>query len=112
MLRLATLAIALLGGAVLTSAARAQDSGLVGLHDKVRVGNKICMADHFHTGTSSGRASRKEAEAAAASDWSGFTAWEYGVHWGSFGMAESKQMSCSNVGGWSCTVEARACRRR
>ncbi|MFM9942441.1 MAG: hypothetical protein ACKVP7_23410 [Hyphomicrobiaceae bacterium] len=112
MQRLCGVAVVILIGAMFAGAAGAQDSGLVGLHDKVRVGNKICMADHFHTGTSSGRNSRKEAEAAAMSDWAGFTAWEYGNAWGQPGMAESKGMSCANSGGWGCTFEARPCRRR
>ena len=89
-----------------------QDGGLVGLHDKVRVGNKICMADHFHTGSSAGQASRRQAESAAIAEWAGFTAWEYGNHWANFGMAESKAMTCHQAGSWSCSVDARACRRR
>ena len=92
-------------------AASAQDDGLAGLHAKVRVGNKICMADHFHSGSAAGHDTRKKAEAAAAADWAGFTSWEYGAHWGSFALAETKRMSCQQAGGWSCTVEARPCRR-
>lgn len=95
-----------------TPASAADETGLVGLHTLKRSGNKICMADHFHSGSSSGRNSRKEAEAAAISDWQGFTAWEYGSIWGSFALAESKTISCSPSSGWSCTVEARPCRRR
>jgi hypothetical protein len=92
--------------------AAAQDEGLAGLHAKVRIGNRICMADHFHTGTSTGHASRKQAASAAIADWAGFTAWEYGSHWGNFAMAESKRISCSQPTDWSCVVEARPCRRR
>lgn len=92
-------------------AAAQQDSGLVGLHTLRREGGKICMIDHTHTGTSSGQPTRKAAEAAAARDFAGFTAWEYGGHWGNFALAGSKQMSCSQGGGgWSCSVEARPCK--
>lgn len=95
-----------------TPALAQQDGALVGLHQLGRVGNKICMVDHFHSGSSSGRDNRKAAEAAAISDWAGFTAWEYGSHWGHWGMAESKRVQCHQAGGWSCTVEARPCKRR
>ena len=98
--------------ALSSPAAAQQDGGLAGLHDKVRVGNKICMADHFHTGSSAGQPSRRQAESAAIADWAGFTAWEYGNNWANFGMAESKTMTCQQAGGWSCSADARACRRR
>ena len=113
MLKLAGLAVALTAlGFAISPATAADETGLVGLHTLKRSGNKICMADHFHSGSSAGRNSRKEAEAAAISDWAGFTAWEYGAAWGSFAMAESKTISCAPSSGWGCTVEARPCRRR
>jgi hypothetical protein len=87
--------------------------GLVDLHEKVRVGSKLCMATHFHHGNSNGHKSRKEAESAAIGSWQGFTAWEYGAAWGRFSMAESRSVKCdSGSGGWSCEVQARPCRRR
>ncbi len=116
MQKLARMSVALAVGTLLACAgsisAVAQGSGLAGLHTQVRVGNKICFLDHYHNGSSSGRKSRKEAEAAAISDWASFTSWEYGSAWGQFGLAESKSISCSNVGGWGCQLEARPCRRR
>lgn len=112
MQKLIGLSLTLALGAVLASPVAAQETGLSGLHAKVRVGNKICFADHYHNGSSSGHKTRKAAEAAAISDWAGFTSWEYGNAWGQFGMAESKSISCSNVGGWGCQLEARPCRRR
>lgn len=96
-----------------TPALAQQDGALVGLHTLVRSGNMVCMADHFHYGQSSGQPSRKAAEVAAIRDWAGFTAWEYGRHWGNFQMAGSRKVSCSQSGGgWGCNVEARPCRRR
>lgn len=92
--------------------AAAEESGLVGLHSKVKVGGKLCFSDHFHHGSSSGHATRKAAEVAAIRSWQDFTAWEYGGSWGSYANAVAKNMSCSGGGSWSCNVEARPCRRR
>jgi hypothetical protein len=102
-------------GLVLLSAlpASAQESGLASIHEWVRVGGKICMKDHFHSGASAGEKTRKAAEAAAIGSWQGFTAWEYGGAWGSFKNAESKSIKCDGGGSsWGCTVDARPCRRR
>jgi len=99
---------AALAGGFLISSASAQ--GLADMHTQVRVGNKICMADHFHAGSSNGQPSRKAAEAAAIASWSSFTAWEYGSNWGHFKLAESKKVVCENAGGWACTIDARPCR--
>jgi hypothetical protein len=106
--------MAALAGLLIVSASPTlaqQDGGLVGLHQLGRSGNKICMVDHFHSGSSAGKDTRKQAEIAAISDWAGFTGWEYGSHWGHWALAESKSMSCQQAGGWSCTVEARPCRQ-
>jgi hypothetical protein len=85
--------------------------GLDGLHAQMRVGSKVCMVDHFHNGASSGKASRKAAEAEAIASWAGFTAWEYGDNWGSWRLSESKRMNCGQTGGaWACTIESRPCR--
>ncbi len=85
---------------------------MVSLHDLRREGHLVCMADHFHNGSSSGEPSRKAAEIAALRSWSSFTAWEYGNHWGNPAMAASKTMRCSGDGRtWSCDFDARACRR-
>lgn len=102
------LALALI--AALGGNAQAQSTGLDALHDKVRVGGRVCMADHFHDGSGSGR-TRAAAQRAAIAAWVDFTAWEYGNRWGSFGAAVSKSMSCSGGGGsFSCSVSARPCR--
>lgn len=111
-IRGATIAAA---GFVLLSAwpASAQDTGLAGIHDWSRVGGKVCLKDHYHSGSSAGEKSRKAAELAAIGSWQGFTAWEYGGAWGSFRNAESKHVKCDGGGTtWGCNVEARPCRRR
>src|SRR5689334_7488304 len=74
--------------------AEAQSTGLDALHDKVRVGGRLCFADHFHDGSGSG-STRAAAQRAAIGAWVDFTAWEYGNRWGSFSAAVSKRMSCS-----------------
>ena len=82
------------------------------LHDKVRVGGKLCFSDHSHSSSSAGHASRKAAEMAAIRSWQDFTAWEYGGTWASYSRAVGKSMSCSGGGSWGCNIEARPCRDR
>lgn len=90
--------------------ALAQGTGLDALHDKVRVGGRICMADHFHDGSGSGP-TRAAAQRAAIQAWIDFTAWEYGRRWGSFAASLSKRVSCSGgPGNYSCNVSSRPCR--
>ncbi len=97
--------------AFIPSAGADDETGLASIHEQRREGNRICMASHFHHGSSSGQKTRKLAEAAAVKDWAGFTAWEYGTIWGRYRIAASKNMNCSEAGGtWSCQVEARPCR--
>ncbi|HJZ43990.1 MAG TPA: hypothetical protein VJ233_09735 [Hyphomicrobiaceae bacterium] len=92
--------------------ARAEDTGLAGMHGWVRVGGRTCMADHYHDGSGTGR-TRASAQAAAIRAWVDFTAWEYGRAWGSYSAAVSKSMSCSGGGSnWSCSTSARPCRYR
>jgi hypothetical protein len=89
---------------------QAQGTGLDELHSKVRVGGRLCMADHFHDGSGTG-STRARAQAAAIRAWIDFTAWEYGSRWGSYGAALSKRMSCSGgPGNFSCSTSARPCR--
>jgi hypothetical protein len=89
---------------------RAQDTGLAGMHSWVRIGGRVCMADHFHDGSGSGP-TRAHAQRAAVRAWQDFTAWEYGGRWGSFGNAVSRSTRCSGArGDVSCSVSARPCR--
>jgi hypothetical protein len=90
--------------------AQAQSTGLDALHDKVRVGGRLCMADHFHDGSGTG-STRAAATRAAIQSWIDFTAWEYGSRWGSFNASVSKRISCSGGrGSYSCSVSSRPCR--
>ena len=100
-------------GFVCLAAASAGAQGLTDLHDKVRVGNKLCFSDHYHDGNSSGHKSRDAAETAAVRSWQDFTAWEYGRAWGDFWIAANRGVKCEQSGGsWGCHVQAKACRRR
>ncbi|MEL6871550.1 MAG: hypothetical protein AAFO62_01890 [Pseudomonadota bacterium] len=107
-----SLAVATL--AAVTAAATptlAQESALLALHEQRREGRKICLVGHFHAGASSGQRSKRLALKAAARDWQGFTAWEYGNHWGLWKNAKNKSATCQQVGNtWSCDVEGRPCR--
>ncbi|MEO1265984.1 MAG: hypothetical protein AAFV26_09795 [Pseudomonadota bacterium] len=88
------------------------DTALLSLHEQRREGRKICLVGHFHAGTASGQRSKKLALRAAARDWQGFTAWEYGNRWGQWRNASNKSASCQRIGAtWSCDVEGRPCRR-
>lgn len=95
----------------LLGAGSASAQSLEFLHAHRQEGAKICMADHFHYGSSGGHATRQDAERAAISSWSGFTAWEYGDRWGSWRLAGSRKVSCTGQpGSFGCQVEARPCR--
>jgi hypothetical protein len=105
-----------IGGAALAvmiaPAAWGQETGLSDIHAQRFESGRVCMVDHFHYGSSNGMPSRKAAEADAIASWVGFTAWEYGDPWGSYRLAASRAMKCEQSGGaWSCSMEARPCRR-
>jgi len=87
------------------------DSALVGLHELRREGRAICMVGHYHVGTSSGQRTKRAARLVAMRDWAGFTAWEYGNHWGRPKISKNKSMSCSkSTTGWACEFSARPCK--
>ena len=93
------------------AAPAAAEQGLASLHAKVRVGGKLCFADHSHSGYSSGERTRKLAESAAIRKWQSFTTFEYGSAWGSYNLATGKSMQCSGSGtSWGCSIDARPCR--
>lgn len=103
----------MLGGFAITSAdtAFASDTGVAQtLHSIVRIGGRRCTADHYHDGSGSGR-TQAAALRSAISAWSGFTAWEYGSSWGSWGAAARKSVRCTRAaGGYSCDISAMPCR--
>jgi hypothetical protein len=107
--------IAMLAFAAIAAAApaTADETGLASIHDiKSESGRRLCMTDHFHDGAGSG-ATRKEAETIARTSWASFTAFEYGMSWGSYDLAAAKSMNCSQgVGSWSCVTSARPCKRQ
>ncbi len=91
--------------------ARANDTGLAGIHDLRREGRKLCQVGHFHNGNSAGQPSKAIALNSAIGSWSSFTALEYGSDWASFKKAANKSVTCTQSGsGWSCDVNARPCK--
>ena len=96
--------------AALPVAALADDSGFAGIHDLRHERGRICMSDHWHDGSGSGR-TQKAAQADAVGSWSSFTALEYGSDWARWGKASAKSMSCSRTSsGFDCSVSARPCK--
>ena len=90
--------------------ALADQTGLAAMHSLRREGGRTCMADHFHSGSSSGKRSRAAAEAEAIRSWADFTALEYGSDWARYGKAASRSMRCKrSADGWGCDFEARPC---
>jgi hypothetical protein len=89
----------------------ADDTGLASIHVLRREGGRLCMADHFHYGSSGIQRSRRAAQLSAIRSWADFTDLEYGSSWARWGRAASRRTSCSpSAGGWSCDVSARPCR--
>lgn len=108
---------ALVAAAVFASAAPtlADETGLDAIHAQQRErGNKTCFVDHYHYGSSSGKATKKVALAAGIKSWADFTDFEYGSDWAHWAVASSKSAKCSEDGPhgpWSCDISARPCRR-
>jgi hypothetical protein len=94
-----------------STAASADETGLASIHDWRKEGGRVCMSEHFHDGAGSGD-SRKAAEASAIASWVSFTVLEYGTDWGSYAIAGSKKVDCSETGAksWSCSLVARPCK--
>ncbi len=97
--------------AVDISAASADETGLASIHAMRRERGRICMADHWHYGSSGSLPSRRAAQRDAIRSWQDFTNLEYGSSWARFSRAGSRRVSCSQSGGgWSCNVEGRPCK--
>ncbi|MEO8420731.1 MAG: hypothetical protein ABI457_06010 [Hyphomicrobium sp.] len=108
MLGLVLAAVAVVSFAIPASA---QDSGLASMHAMRREGGKLCMADHWHYGSSGTSSTKAAAQRGAVSSWQDFTDLEYGRTWARFSRAASKKIGCSrNSAGWTCDAEARPCR--
>lgn len=106
----AVLSSALSGSSFLASSTEA--AGLEGLHRKIQVGNRLCMAGHKHHGTGSTAPSRELALASAAQHWGSFTALEYGAEWADFRVAHTPEVRCRQSGhaAWRCDITASPCR--
>jgi hypothetical protein len=88
----------------------ADDTGLASMHDLRREGGRLCMSDHYHSGSGEGP-SKAAARAAAIRAWSDFTNFEYGSVWAHFSRAGSQSVRYGKTaGGWSADVDARPCR--
>jgi len=86
-------------------------TGLAGMHALRRERGRLCMADHWHYGSSGAHRSRRAAKRAAIRSWQDFTDLEYGSTWARYRRAASRRMRCARSGaGWNCDVEARPCR--
>ena len=105
---------ALTGSAMLPHAGRAEAALSCSVsgtwRETHREGGECCMPDHIHYGSGSG-SSKAAALADAAANWAGLVDLEYGSAFSRFSLAHSKSLSCSKSGSWSCSVEARPCRR-
>lgn len=110
MQRCASLALAGTLVLVSTTAGLADDTGLAYSHDLRRERGRLCMSDHWHTGSGEGK-SKAAARAAAIRSWAGFTNFEYGSAWARFSVAGSPTTRYTkSPGGWSAYIEARPCR--
>jgi len=111
MQRLASLALAgmlLLGNA---PAVLADDTGLAYSHTLRKERGRLCMADHWHSGSGEGR-TKATARRAAIRSWAGFTNFEYGTAWAHFSLAASPTTQYAKADrGWSASIDARPCRR-
>ncbi|HVU22148.1 MAG TPA: hypothetical protein VHE09_15570 [Rhizomicrobium sp.] len=83
------------------------------LHAQHRERGFICMIDHYHYGSSAGKASKTEAVRAAIQSWADFVNLEYGSAWTGWRRSGTKSVNCTNggVGNWGCDVSSRPCRR-
>jgi len=91
-------------------AAHADDTGLAYSHDLRKEGGRLCMSDHYHSGSGSGR-TKATAQAAAVRSWADFTNFEYGTAWARWSLAHGKSVRYTKAEtGWEAYVDARPCR--
>ncbi len=93
-----------------SKSATADQTGMAGIHEWVKERGRTCFKNHFHSGSSGVKKTKKAAMRAAIQDWWEYTAGEYGSDWARFRRAASRGKRCTREsGGWSCYVEARPC---
>jgi hypothetical protein len=110
-MRMKTISLALIAISAPVAASAQDVSGLAAMHDLRREKGKLCMSDHWHSGSGTG-ATKDAAQKAAVRSWIDFTDLEYGGRWASFGNAAGKKVSYSKESsGWSASVEGRPCYR-
>ncbi len=110
---LRSVSLALAGSALLAalSPATADDTGLANMHDLRKERGKLCMADHWHSGSGEGK-SKASARKAAIRSWADFTNFEYGTVWAHFSLAAAAETRYTKTAsGWSAAIDARPCRR-
>lgn len=96
--------------ALISTAAHADDTGLAYSHDLRKEGGRLCMSDHYHSGSGSGR-TKAAAQAAAVRSWADFTNFEYGTAWARWSLAQGKSVHYTKAeSGWDASVDARPCR--
>lgn len=110
MFRGALLATAVVLATAAPSLVRADDTGFAYAHDLRREHGRLCMSDHWHSGSGSGR-TKAAAQRAAIHSWANFTAFEYGSAWARYSRAASKSVRYTKESnGWGASVDARPCK--
>lgn len=88
-------------------------TGMDSMHQQIRVGNRVCMASHTHTGRVENEPSKSVAKKEAIAVWVDYTVGEYGYAWGSWNKARAKNITCRDGhSGWTCMAVALPCRLR
>jgi hypothetical protein len=108
-----SVSLALAGSFLLAgfTAVRADDTGLAYSHTLRKERGRLCMADHWHSGSGEGR-TKAAARKAAIRSWADFTNFEYGTVWARFSLAASQTTRYTKAdNGWSAAVDGRPCRR-
>lgn len=91
-------------------AARANDTGFAYGHDLRKEGGRLCMSDHYHSGSGAGK-TKAAALAAAARSWADFTNFEYGSAWARWSLARGKDVRYTKeAAGYSADIDARPCK--
>lgn len=88
----------------------ADQTGMAGMHEWRKERGRWCFTNHYHSGSSGIKSSKRLAQRAALKSWWEYTAGEYGSDWANFRKSASQKKTCSRRGGgWECMVESRPC---